>query len=87
MNSVKNPRFTLVFAFSLLFLVGIAQSSTFSKYFVFSLNSQMNASTFTNCHEFSHQNGYLLTAEIYTNQCIRNTMLIRTDTAFRQYYV
>lgn len=83
MISTKKTHFTLVFAFFLLFLAGRAQS-TFSKYFVFAANSQMNTSTFTNCHQLSHQNGYLLTAEIYTSQNIRNTMLIRTDTVLHE---
>ncbi|MEO5644883.1 MAG: T9SS type A sorting domain-containing protein [Bacteroidia bacterium] len=84
MITTKNLHFNLAFAFSLLFLTGGAQSSTFSKYFAFTLNSQMSTSTFTNCHELRHQNGYLLTAEKYTNQNIRNTMLIRTDTSLNE---
>lgn len=41
----------------------------------------MLGTTFTNCHELSNQNGYLLTAEKYTSASIRNTILIRTDIA------
>ena len=78
---LKKTCFSLVFAFSLLFLATAAQNSTFSKYFDFAPNSQMNTSTFTNCHELRHQNGYLITAEKYSSQNIRNTMLIRADTA------
>lgn len=79
---IKNPRFALGFAFFLLVLLVKAQ--TFSKYFVFNPTSQMNASIFTNCHELRHQNGYLVTAEKYSSQNIRNTILIRTDNTMNE---
>jgi hypothetical protein len=82
MISTQKSRFTLVFA---LFLVAFtAQAQTFSKYFSFGMNNPMIGTTFTNCHELSNQNGYLLTAEKYTSSNVRNTMLIRTDTALNE---
>ncbi len=44
----------------------------------------MAGTTFTNCHELSNQSGYLLMSEKYTSSNIRNTILIRTDTALQE---
>ncbi len=44
----------------------------------------MAGTTFTNCHELSNQGGYLLMAEKYSSANVRNTVLIRTDTALQE---
>ncbi len=83
MISTQKSRFTLVIA--LLFVVFTANAqSTFSKYFSFGVNNPMVGTTFTNCHELSNQSGYLLTAEKYSSTNVRNTILIRTDTALQE---
>jgi hypothetical protein len=79
-----NRQFACIFAFFLLFFTANAQNSQFSKFFSFGANNPMSNSIFTNCHQLKHQNGYLLTAERYTSQNVRNTVLIRTDTALNE---
>jgi hypothetical protein len=79
-----NCQFTFIFSFFLLFFTANAQNSQFSKFFSFGANNPMSNSIFTNCHQLKHQNGYLLTAERYNSQNVRNTVLIRTDTALHE---